>query len=52
MFKPDDEQGLLDVLQKIREPLIERRKKIENYSMQKYTKDLVAIFEEKVLNTT
>ena len=52
MFKPDDEQGLLDILKKIRAPLIERRKKIENYSMQKYTKDLVEIFEKKVLNTT
>ncbi|MFB5613159.1 MAG: glycosyltransferase [Nitrosarchaeum sp.] len=43
MFKPNDEEGLLDILKKIREPLLKRRKKIEDYSMKKYTKDLVDI---------
>lgn len=52
MFKPNDEQGLLDILKKIRDPLLERRKKVENYSMQKYTKDLVEILEKKVLPLT
>ena len=50
MFKPNDEQGLLEVLKKIREPLLERRRKVENYSMKKYTQDLVEIMEKKVLN--
>ncbi|MCV0373850.1 MAG: glycosyltransferase, partial [Nitrosarchaeum sp.] len=30
LFQPNDEKGLLDILQKIREPLVQRRKKIEN----------------------
>lgn len=51
MYEPDNEQGLLDILKKIHEPLTERRKKIENFSMQNYTRDLVEIFEKKVLNT-
>lgn len=50
MYKPDDEQGLLDILKMIRRPLEERRKKIENYSMRNYAKDLVEIIEKKVLN--
>ncbi|MCV0373423.1 MAG: hypothetical protein K5793_07720, partial [Nitrosarchaeum sp.] len=49
LFQPNDEKGLLDILQKIREPLVQRRKKIENYSMKKYTKDLTDIIAKKVL---
>ena len=50
LFKPDDENGLLEILKKIREPLLKRRKKIEGYSMKKYTKDLVEILETNVLS--
>jgi glycosyltransferase involved in cell wall biosynthesis len=50
LFKPGDENGLLEILKKIREPLLKRRKKIESYSMKKYTKNLVEILETNVLN--
>ena len=50
LYKPNDESGLLDILKKIREPLLERRKKIEDYSMKKYTNDLIEILEKKVLD--
>ena len=50
LFKPNDELGLLDILKKIRKPLLDRRRKIEDYSMKKYTKDLVKILENQVLN--
>lgn len=50
LFKPNDEIGLLEILKKIREPLLKRRKKIEGYSMKKYTKDLIEILENNVLN--
>lgn len=49
MYKPDDDQALLEILKKIREPLLERRKKVEQYSMKNYVRDLVEIFEKKVL---
>ena len=49
LFQPNDEQGLLDILKKIREPLVQRRRRIEKYSMEKYTKELVEIITKKVL---
>ena len=49
MFKPGDDLELLKILKEIRAPLVERRKKIEDYSMKKYAQDLVEILEKKVL---
>ena len=49
MFKPGDDLELLKILKEIRAPLVERRKKIEDYSMKKYVLALVEILEKKVL---